>query len=182
MSPPKCHHKSQRDCEIHEFILFLKVPGPKLANCLENGLTPMRLPAELAVLGFTIAAYPLSLLAVRHQCAACLLSPTHEYGFLAHAIPIGLHRFGIHRPQSRPWTTCWRFSAIPMAVEQLRWRIPVYWLHFLALARRLGLRSTTRASPSCKSSHRQMPLGIEEQRVRSRSKSTAEVWLLFVFL
>lgn len=69
-----------------------EVPGPKLANCLENGLfhpllkfhlhvlkhgilqqrtkmnitglTPMLPPKRLGELGFTIAAYPLSLLAV----------------------------------------------------------------------------------------------------------------------
>jgi len=46
------------------FFSSMKVPGPKLANCLENGLTPMLPPAELAGMGFTIAAYPLSLLAV----------------------------------------------------------------------------------------------------------------------
>ena len=40
-----------------------EVPGPKLANCLEEGLTPILPPATLASLGFTVAAYPLSLLA-----------------------------------------------------------------------------------------------------------------------
>jgi len=43
----------------------VQVPGPKLANCLENGLSPMLPPHQLAKMGFTIAAYPLSLLAVR---------------------------------------------------------------------------------------------------------------------
>jgi 2-methylisocitrate lyase-like PEP mutase family enzyme len=38
------------------------VPGPKMANLIENGLTPVLPPAELQRLGFTIAAYPLTLL------------------------------------------------------------------------------------------------------------------------
>ena len=40
-----------------------EVPGPKLANCLEKGLTPILPPERLAALGYTVAAYPLSLLA-----------------------------------------------------------------------------------------------------------------------
>lgn len=39
-----------------------RVPGHKLANMLSNGLTPCLPPAELAGLGFSMAAYPLDLL------------------------------------------------------------------------------------------------------------------------
>ncbi|KAJ0412471.1 hypothetical protein ATCC90586_005491 [Pythium insidiosum] len=39
-----------------------EVPGPKMANMLENGLTPVLPPAQLAAMGFKIAAYPLTLL------------------------------------------------------------------------------------------------------------------------
>jgi len=38
------------------------VPGPKMANMLEQGRTPFLPPARLAEMGFTIAAYPLTLL------------------------------------------------------------------------------------------------------------------------
>ena len=54
-----------------------QVPGPKLANCLENGLSPMLPPQKLAELGFTIAAYPLSLLAVRDD--ACSYEVERQY-------------------------------------------------------------------------------------------------------
>jgi 2-methylisocitrate lyase-like PEP mutase family enzyme len=37
-------------------------PGPKLANMLEEGITPILPPARLAALGYKIAAYPLTLL------------------------------------------------------------------------------------------------------------------------
>ncbi|GLE05696.1 hypothetical protein PINS_up014742 [Pythium insidiosum] len=39
-----------------------EVPGTKMANMLENGLTPVLPPAQLAAMGFKIAAYPLTLL------------------------------------------------------------------------------------------------------------------------
>jgi 2-methylisocitrate lyase-like PEP mutase family enzyme len=39
-----------------------RVPGPKLANMLENGLTPILPPQELKKMGYTMAAYPLTLL------------------------------------------------------------------------------------------------------------------------
>lgn len=37
-------------------------PGPKLANMLEEGVTPILPPAQLAQLGYKIVAYPLTLL------------------------------------------------------------------------------------------------------------------------
>ena len=39
-----------------------RVDGPKLANMLEGGATPVLPPAQLQDLGYTIAAYPLTLL------------------------------------------------------------------------------------------------------------------------
>jgi len=36
------------------------VPGPKMANMIEHGRTPVLPPAELAALGYTIAVYPLT--------------------------------------------------------------------------------------------------------------------------
>lgn len=39
-----------------------EVPGPKLANMLEGGVTPILQPRELEEIGYKIAAYPLSLL------------------------------------------------------------------------------------------------------------------------
>ena len=38
------------------------VDGPKMANCLAGGLTPVLPPAELEEIGFKLAAYPLDLL------------------------------------------------------------------------------------------------------------------------
>lgn len=38
------------------------VPGPKLANMLEQGSTPVLPPKELKAMGYTMAAYPLTLL------------------------------------------------------------------------------------------------------------------------
>jgi 2-methylisocitrate lyase-like PEP mutase family enzyme len=39
-----------------------EVPGPKMANMLEQGVTPVLHPAELQEMGYKIAAYPLSLM------------------------------------------------------------------------------------------------------------------------
>lgn len=39
-----------------------RVPGPKLANMLEMGSTPILPPTELKKIGYTVAAYPLTLL------------------------------------------------------------------------------------------------------------------------
>jgi len=39
-----------------------KVSGPKLANMLEYGSTPILPPSELKSIGYTMAAYPLTLL------------------------------------------------------------------------------------------------------------------------
>lgn len=46
-----------------EMTLFCeRLPGPKLANMLEEGLTPLLPPARLEQIGYKIAAYPLTLL------------------------------------------------------------------------------------------------------------------------
>ncbi len=46
--------------EMRQFCTV--VPGYKMANLIENGLTPVLPPEELSRLGYTIAAYPLTLL------------------------------------------------------------------------------------------------------------------------
>ena len=44
-------------------IVYCKqVDGPKLANMLQNGKTPLLPPKELQEIGYTIVAYPLALL------------------------------------------------------------------------------------------------------------------------
>jgi 2-methylisocitrate lyase-like PEP mutase family enzyme len=48
------------ETEMQRFCATL--PGPKMANMLEEGVTPILPPARLAELGYTIAAYPLTLL------------------------------------------------------------------------------------------------------------------------
>jgi 2-methylisocitrate lyase-like PEP mutase family enzyme len=46
-----------------EMLAFCQqVPGPKMANMLEQGQTPLLPPARLAEIGYQIAAYPLTLL------------------------------------------------------------------------------------------------------------------------
>uniref|UniRef100_A0AAV1TB74 Carboxyvinyl-carboxyphosphonate phosphorylmutase n=1 Tax=Peronospora matthiolae TaxID=2874970 RepID=A0AAV1TB74_9STRA len=39
-----------------------EVPGPKMANMVENGLTPVLLPEQLGKMGYTLVAYPITLL------------------------------------------------------------------------------------------------------------------------
>jgi 2-methylisocitrate lyase-like PEP mutase family enzyme len=41
-----------------------EVEGPKMANLIEGGKTPLLAPAQLAAIGYTIAVYPLTLLNV----------------------------------------------------------------------------------------------------------------------
>jgi 2-methylisocitrate lyase-like PEP mutase family enzyme len=40
----------------------LQVSGPKLANMIENGKTPILSPLELKQMGYTMVAYPITLL------------------------------------------------------------------------------------------------------------------------
>ncbi|KAF1779564.1 Pyruvate/Phosphoenolpyruvate kinase-like domain [Phytophthora cactorum] len=39
-----------------------EVPGPKMVNMVENGLTPVLLPEQLGQMGYNLAAYPITLL------------------------------------------------------------------------------------------------------------------------
>ncbi|MFZ1536378.1 MAG: isocitrate lyase/phosphoenolpyruvate mutase family protein, partial [Chromatiaceae bacterium] len=50
----------QDEAEMRTFCQAL--PGPKMANMLEEGVTPLLPPAVLAEMGYKIAAYPLTLL------------------------------------------------------------------------------------------------------------------------
>jgi len=48
---------------VEQMELYCKlVPGPKLANMLEQGSTPILPPQQLKAMGYTMAAYPLTLL------------------------------------------------------------------------------------------------------------------------
>ncbi len=58
---PHSESEMRRVCE--------EVPGHKMANLVEHGLTPYHSPAELAAMGFKIAAHPLTLL----SCAAAAM-------------------------------------------------------------------------------------------------------------
>jgi 2-methylisocitrate lyase-like PEP mutase family enzyme len=51
---PQSEEEMARLCEA--------IPGPKMANMVEGGDTPILPPARLAELGYSIAAYPLTLL------------------------------------------------------------------------------------------------------------------------
>ena len=51
---PRSIDEMRRFCE--------ELPGPKMANMLEEGDTPLLPPAQLAATGYKIAAYPLTLL------------------------------------------------------------------------------------------------------------------------
>jgi 2-methylisocitrate lyase-like PEP mutase family enzyme len=52
--PPRMRPRCGRFCQA--------LPGPKMANMLEEGVTPLLPPAVLAAMGYKIAAYPLTLL------------------------------------------------------------------------------------------------------------------------
>ncbi|GAA6177317.1 isocitrate lyase/PEP mutase family protein [Sulfitobacter pacificus] len=52
---PRDQDEMQRICEA--------LPGPKMANLIEGGLTPVLSPADLQEIGFSIAAYPITLMA-----------------------------------------------------------------------------------------------------------------------
>ena len=48
--------------EMHRYCT--EVPGPKMANLIEGGKTPLLFPAQLETIGYTIAVYPLTMLNV----------------------------------------------------------------------------------------------------------------------
>ena len=58
------------------------MPGWKLANMLEGGKTPVLPPRELAAMGYTLAAYPLTLL------SAGARAQTAALGHLARGAPV----------------------------------------------------------------------------------------------
>jgi len=70
---------------INEMEQFCSgVPGYKMANLIENGLTPVLPPAQLHDIGYTIAAYPLTLLqaiiTAVDTALNCLAKGTHPTG------------------------------------------------------------------------------------------------------
>jgi len=76
----------QDESEMHRFCA--EIPGPKMANMLEDGDTPILPPAQLNALGYKIAAYPLTLLstavyAMREALTdlASGRTPTRRVGF-----------------------------------------------------------------------------------------------------
>ena len=55
-----------------------RVPGPKLANMLEQGSTPIVPPQELKAMGYTMAAYPLTLLSASIKAMQESLDKIHK--------------------------------------------------------------------------------------------------------
>ena len=53
------------------------VPGPKMANLIEGGKTPLLSPAQLEAIGYTIAVYPLTMLNVSIRAMREALSSLH---------------------------------------------------------------------------------------------------------
>lgn len=80
--------RAQRFHELGADILFIEaprdisemrricaeLPGPKMANLIEGGLTPNLSPKDLQEIGFKIAAYPITLLAAAMQAMTGALS------------------------------------------------------------------------------------------------------------
>lgn len=56
------------------------LPGPKMANLLEGGLSPNLSPAELQEIGYKIAAYPITLLSAAMQAMTTALQQFKEDG------------------------------------------------------------------------------------------------------
>ncbi len=79
--------------DIHEMQRYCAaVPGPKMANMLEQGHTPILPPAQLQQLGYQIAAYPLTLL----SSAVAAMEQALETLRTGHQ-PAGLKSFGALR-------------------------------------------------------------------------------------
>ncbi|KAH8043237.1 isocitrate lyase [Aureococcus anophagefferens] len=66
----------------NQWLVSTQVPGWKLANMLEGGKTPVLPPRELAAMGYTLAAYPLTLL------SAGARAQTAALGHLARGAPV----------------------------------------------------------------------------------------------
>jgi 2-methylisocitrate lyase-like PEP mutase family enzyme len=58
--------------------LCAEVPGPKLANMLEQGATPVLPPARLQEIGYALAAYPLTLLSAAMRAMQQALATLRE--------------------------------------------------------------------------------------------------------
>jgi len=54
------------------------IPGPKMANMVEQGETPLLSPARLEEIGYQIAAYPLTLLSVATRAMMEALESMHR--------------------------------------------------------------------------------------------------------
>ena len=66
-----------------------RVPGPKMANMLEEGQTPLLSPARLQEIGYTMAAYPLTLMLAGLQAMEDALASLKQG-----RIPANLSTFG----------------------------------------------------------------------------------------
>jgi len=65
-----------------------RVTGPKLANMLEYGSTPILPPAELQNMGYTMAAYPLTLLSASIKAMQESLELIKEPLFVRLLLPV----------------------------------------------------------------------------------------------
>ncbi|KAG7341070.1 carboxyvinyl-carboxyphosphonate phosphorylmutase [Nitzschia inconspicua] len=64
---------------VEEMLEYCRrVPGPKLANMLEQGDTPILSPQELKQIGYTMAAYPLTLLSASIKAMTESLERIHQ--------------------------------------------------------------------------------------------------------
>lgn len=63
---PRDKDEMRRICE--------ELPGPKMANMIEGGLTPILSPEELQQMGFQIAAYPITLIAAAMKAMTTVLA------------------------------------------------------------------------------------------------------------
>lgn len=70
---PRTLEEMQRICR--------EIPGPKMANLIAQGVTPVLPPAQLQEMGFAIAAYPLTLISAAakamQDALACLHTEQH---------------------------------------------------------------------------------------------------------
>jgi 2-methylisocitrate lyase-like PEP mutase family enzyme len=70
--------------EMHEYCR--SVEGPKMANLIEGGKTPLLPPAHLEAIGYTIAVYPLTLLSVSIGAMRRALADLREHRTAADAM------------------------------------------------------------------------------------------------
>lgn len=70
---------------IEEMTMFCsQVPGVKMANMIQNGVTPLLSPAQLQEIGYKIAAYPLTLLSASIQAMQNSLDILKQGGYPDH--------------------------------------------------------------------------------------------------